>query len=76
MAICRDRFARFGWYILDRETGTMVFSLNPVDRRWVFGSWFVANCVTGDILDHGTWQKAWMRYPPPGRRASPFSLWE
>lgn len=76
VVICQDRFGRFGWYVLDQETGTMVFSLDPIDRRWVFGSRLVTDRVTGDILYHGTWQRAWMRDPPPGRRAGLFRLRE
>lgn len=69
--ICRDRCGMFGWYVLDQETGTVVFSLDPIDRRWVSGSWLVTDRMTGETLSHGTWQRAWGRHPCSRQQASP-----
>lgn len=71
--ICQDHL---GWFIVDQETGLVLFTDKPVVRGWSRGQWLVYDQTTGEILYHGKWKRSWVRYPLPNRRSGLFSLRE
>jgi len=69
--ICQDHL---GWFVMDQESGLVLFTDAPVVRGWSRGQWLVYAQTTGEILSHGPWQQTWVRYPPLPQQASLFRL--